>query len=93
VADIYTAFMQQIVDVKEGQRETDVDHDDQTHDLGAGFEIGEAAAFARPGTPFSALPRLKRSSSDGTAAEASHRGTGSLVPNYFRHRPSDPMLF
>lgn len=45
VADVDAAFVQQILDVAQRRRESDVHHHRQTDDLGARLEILERAAF------------------------------------------------
>ena len=45
VADIDAAFVEQVLDVPQRQREADVHHHGQSDDLGAGLEVPEGAAF------------------------------------------------
>ena len=64
MADLNAALMQQILDVAERQRETDVQHHRQADDLGTGFEPLEWTVFGHWQTLASTRPRLKPSSSD-----------------------------
>ena len=66
VANIYAALVQQIFDVSQRKWEPDIEHHHQADDFGDGLELLEREAFGHPMTLPSAMPRLKRSSSDKT---------------------------
>ena len=82
VANIDTALMGQVLDIPQQQRESDVEHDRQTDNLGRGFELTKPETFGYARTlPTNSLhlmgdssdsaltatwPGLKSSSSDNT---------------------------
>jgi site-specific DNA recombinase len=66
VADFYAAFVQEILNVSQRQREPDVEHNRQANDLRACFEVAEEGRFCHPGRLKGRPCRLKPSSSDNT---------------------------
>ena len=64
VANIYTALVQQILDVPQRQREPDVHHYRQADDLGGRLEVAKRGAFCHGRTLNSRPARLKPVSSD-----------------------------
>ncbi|CUH36847.1 hypothetical protein JSE7799_01243 [Jannaschia seosinensis] len=79
VADVDAALVQQILDVPQRQRETDVHHHRQSDDLGAGLEVLEGAALGHA-TKLSSRPlRLKRSSSDKALANRVFESYDAIV--------------
>jgi len=50
MADLDAVFVQQVFDVAQRQRETDVHHNRQTDDLGARLEIAEGGALGHAGS-------------------------------------------
>jgi hypothetical protein len=48
VAYIYTTFVKEILDIAQRERKSDVQHDHQADDFGAGFEALEGGALGHP---------------------------------------------
>ncbi|WP_261307886.1 hypothetical protein [Ruegeria atlantica] len=68
MADIDASLMQQVFDIPQGQRNSDVQHHRQADDLGTGFEVLEGGRFVHSPTLRKAPARLNPSSSDNTLA-------------------------
>ena len=68
VADLDAALVQQVFDVPQRQRETDVEHHSQADDLVARLEVAEGAGFGHAARLGGTPARLKQNSSDSTPA-------------------------
>lgn len=87
VADLDTAFAEEVLDIPQRKREADIEHHRPADDLGAGFERLERAVFGYEGTVGQLAARLKQSSSDKTIPSElktcadPQNGLGSLSPS------------
>ncbi len=72
MADIDAAFVQQILDISKGQRETDVHHNRQSDNLTTRFEVPKWVRFGHPVRLRNRPARLKRFCSD-TAGTTTRR--------------------
>lgn len=66
VTDVDATFVEEIFDIAQRERKTDVQHHRQADDFGAGFEILERRAFGHLERLRKTPARLKPSSSDKT---------------------------
>ncbi|WP_444967966.1 hypothetical protein [Roseovarius pacificus] len=64
MTDVYTAFVEQILDVAQRQRKSHIHHHCQADDLGAGFEVFEWVAFFHGGRVGRQVTSLKSGCSD-----------------------------
>ena len=60
VAYIDAALMQEVLDIPQRQRKTDVQHDGRANDLRRGFEVAEGRTFCHPATLLRRPARFKR---------------------------------
>ncbi len=68
VANVYPAFMQDVLNLSQAERVADAAHHRQFDDIGTGFEVSEGEG-ARHGAGYGRRPAtLKQSSSDRTLA-------------------------
>ena len=66
MADVDAALMQQILDVAQRERETDIHHDRQADDFGGRLEVPKRGAFCHPGKLDRRPARFNQLSSDNT---------------------------
>lgn len=66
MAHVNTTLVEQVPDVSMRQRKPYIEHDSQTNDLWAGFEVAEWGAYGHPAKEDPATVRLKHGSSDST---------------------------
>ena len=67
MTDLDPAFVEQVFDVAQRNREPDLEHHRQADDLWARLEVAEQGTVAHVGRPASRPDRLKPVSSDRTA--------------------------
>lgn len=66
MADLHAAFVEQVLDIAERQREPDVEDTCQADDLGAGPEVAERGALGRRRTLAASRSGLRPGSLGGT---------------------------
>lgn len=66
MADLDPAFVQQVLNIPQRKRETDIQHHGQTDNLWACLEVAKGAAFCHPAKPGRRPTRLKSVSPDST---------------------------
>ena len=82
VADIDATLVQQVFDVPQRRRETDVYHHGEADDLGAGLDVPERAAVGHGSRLSTRSRQLKRGSSDN--AQVRRIASSASLPHFTR---------